>query len=98
MSKTCSGSYQFANPLPGPSCVAPCEGCTWTKSCTVSSGPDGCEWSYSVSRSGCTNNPDDSWTDSGFLPCGKRKTVEFPCDPGGSCVGLVLTISCSRPE
>ncbi len=93
----CQGTYSIAVPPLSGNCVTECAGCQWTFSVNMSDGETGCEYSYTVTRTGGTQGT-QQWIDAGALSCGSRLVKEFHCDAGESCVGRRLTLLCSKDE
>lgn len=87
-----NGTYQWNTPAPVGGCVTQCAGCQWKKSVVVSSSNDQCVFDWNVTRHGCTNNPDQTFSGQTVLECDDDHTEQFPC--GGGCIGLELEMHC----
>ena len=84
----------------GDPCATTCSGCQWTLTQITSKkvGTD-CEFSYRVSRTGCDNQTNQTFSGTTVVPCNQSTTVNFYCDPQGTCVGYVLTLTgCPCPD
>ncbi|MEM9382978.1 MAG: hypothetical protein AAGB93_23720 [Planctomycetota bacterium] len=68
-----------------------CAGISFTvHSVTTGNNKDGsCTFSWSISRS-----DGEMMRGSESVPCGEKRSVEFFCDSGGSCVGFRLNLVC----
>lgn len=85
-------SYQGLSRVPSQECATACEGCSWSS--TVSSTRTGttCDFTYSVSRTGCTNQSDETFTGTQSVPCGQSSRLTFYCDEAGACPGYDLVL------
>ena len=86
-------TYQGRNVLQTGDCVEACQGCTFTNTVTATTNGSSCTFSWRVERDNCLNSPGATWSGTTTVSCGNSTSLSFTCDPGGDCVGYMLTLT-----
>jgi len=74
-------------------CEHECKGCKWTPTVTSSGDGSTCVFTWSVARTGCTYQTDQTFSGTTSVPCGESTAHTFPCGSDGGCNGYELTLT-----
>jgi len=75
-------------------CGIECDGCTFIENVSATGGPNSCTFEWTISRTGCSKNPDGDFSGSKTLGCPGSHEELFYCDPQQVCARLKLTLKC----
>ena len=90
---TCSHTGEV---IEKPGCGTVCQGCTWQDQVSCQHNGSSCEFTWTVTRSGCNFSTDEEFTGTTTVPCGQTMREIFYCDSAGDCPGYKLTFTCGE--
>ena len=92
---SCTPSYSTEYlPINPGLCGQKCRNCAFNAVVATSCTGDACNFSWTVSRTSCTNQTDEDFIGSATIQPGDSRQVDFYCDPAESCARFRLTLTC----
>ena len=85
--------YTVSYPTPTGDCAEACNGCQWNVTVNAVQHVDKCVYTYTVERTGCSNESDETFNGTITVACDRTKTRPFYCDSEGECVGCRITFT-----